>query len=82
MVAVMMPAIAQIDREFPAVIQRSFVDDRSWAAPTANMALQVEAIWTSWSIHAKERERLVSAKSMILRADVIFGTSELDANGA
>ena len=48
MVAVMMPAIYQIDREFPSVTQRSFVDDRTWAAPSANVALQVEALWTSW----------------------------------
>lgn len=121
MVAVMMPAISQIEREYPSVIQRSFVDDRSWAAPSATVALQVEALWTSWSttlnlrentdktqyyhsniagrrsfanagaprdkitdqvcilgniftaarrrsIHAKERDRLASAKSMILRA--------------
>ena len=34
---------------FCSVTQRNFVGDRTWAAPSANVALQVEALWASWS---------------------------------
>ena len=49
MVAVMTLALYQINQEYPSVTQRNFVDDRTWTAPSANVALQVEAPWASWS---------------------------------
>ena len=39
MVAVLCPAMWEIDRTRPQVTQRNFVDDRSWAAPTVTEAL-------------------------------------------
>ena len=56
MVAVMMPPMCQIARDFPSVTQRNFVDDRTWAAPNADVALQVEQLWSSWSATLNLRE--------------------------
>ena len=45
MVAVMMPAIYQIDREFPSVTQRSFVDDYE-------LVLLLQPMWPCKSKHS------------------------------
>ena len=49
MVAVLCPAMWEIDRTHPQVTQRNFVDDRSWGAPTVTEALNVFSIWERWS---------------------------------
>ena len=49
MVAVLCPAMWEIDRTHPQVTQRNFVDDRSWGAPTVAEALNVFSIWERWS---------------------------------
>ena len=56
MVAVMMPAMYQIALEFPTVTQRNFVDDRTWAAPLAHTAMEVEHLWSTWSQALNLRE--------------------------
>ena len=38
-----------IARQFPCARQVTFVDDRSWAAPTARMCLDIGQLWSKWS---------------------------------
>lgn len=68
MVAVLTPAMYQISREFPSVTQRNFVDDRTWTAPSAFAALQVEALWTSWSGTLNLRENLDKTQYFHIKA--------------
>ena len=49
MVAVLTPATSQILHENPSVTLRSFVDDRSWCAESAEGALRVNEAWADWS---------------------------------
>ena len=46
----------EIERCFPRTTLRTYVENRMWASPTAKEALQVEAVWGSWSSLFQFRE--------------------------
>ncbi|CAE7715407.1 unnamed protein product, partial [Symbiodinium sp. CCMP2456] len=56
MVATLTPCIWEIVRRFPDTELRTFVDDRTWASPSAPEALQVLEVWKSWSDLLQLRE--------------------------
>lgn len=49
MVALLTPAMWEIARRYPTVLQKNFVDGRSFASSSMQEVLDVQAIWTSWS---------------------------------
>ena len=49
MVAMLTPAMWEIARRYPTMLQKNFVDDRSFASHSMQEVLDVQAIWTSWS---------------------------------
>ena len=79
MVATLTPCIWEVVRRFPNTELRTFVDDRTWASPSASEALQVLQVWKSWSDLLQLREN--DDKSQFYHKSVM-GRRSLVAQGA